>query len=114
MPVVLILKEAMVANVCLDSLGMVSHAQVINTKRFHGFSIILTYFFPDIDECTDSNLNNCSLNANCSDNIGSYDCTCSAGYVGDGYFCDGKSVNKLGRISFCIMLFHHSIQANVY
>ena len=62
-------------------------------------------FFSDIDECVDSNLNNCSMNANCSDSIGSYDCTCSAGYVGDGYFCDGKSVNKLGQISFYIMLF---------
>ena len=71
-------------------------------------------YSPDIDECADSNLNNCSLNANCSDSIGSYDCTCSAGYVGDGYFCDGKSVNKLGQISFYIILFHHSIQVNVY
>ena len=52
--------------------------------------IFLSYFSPDIDDCADSKNNNCSANANCTDNVGSYDCTCSAGYAGDGFSCDGK------------------------
>ena len=45
--------------------------------------------FPDIDECADVDQNNCSDNANCTDTIGSYDCTCSVGYTGNGFSCDG-------------------------
>ena len=48
-------------------------------------------FSTDIDECTDPSRNNCSTNANCTDTIGSYDCTCHVGYSGNGYTCDGKS-----------------------
>ena len=44
----------------------------------------------DINECDDSSLNNCSENANCTDTIGSYECTCSEGYSGDGISCEGK------------------------
>ena len=43
----------------------------------------------DVDECGDSSMNNCSENANCTDTIGSYDCTCSEGYSGDGFLCRG-------------------------
>ena len=32
------------------------------------------------------------MNAYCNDTIGSYSCACSAGYDGDGFFCDGKEV----------------------
>ena len=35
------------------------------------------------------NENNCSLFADCNDTIGSYECTCLAGYTGDGYSCVG-------------------------
>ena len=49
-------------------------------------------FFTDIDECTDISKNNCSLNANCTDTIGSYDCTCQIGYSGNGYICDGRHI----------------------
>ena len=48
--------------------------------------------FSDIDECIDSNDNNCSSNANCTDIIGSYYCTCHNGYTGDGFICDGVFV----------------------
>ena len=46
-------------------------------------------YFADIDECRDPSDNNCSSNANCTDTIGSYDCTCDIGYTGDGFICDG-------------------------
>ena len=45
--------------------------------------------YTDVDECADPSKNNCSLNANCTDTIGSYDCTCQIGYSGNGNTCDG-------------------------
>ena len=51
----------------------------------------LLIYITDIDECADSLLNNCSVYANCTDTIGSYDCTCLVGFTGDGFSCDGKS-----------------------
>ena len=51
--------------------------------------VLYIYSFADVDECMDTTLNNCSVNANCSDTIGSYECLCSFGYTGDGFICDG-------------------------
>ena len=63
-----------------------SSKDILSTVQLRtlGTSLLL-----DVDECDDLNENNCSLYANCTDTIGSYDCTCSTGYTGDGYFCDG-------------------------
>ena len=53
-------------------------------------NMITIFLYTDINECADPNENNCSSNANCTDTIGSYDCTCHIGYSGNGYICDGK------------------------
>ena len=45
--------------------------------------------FSDIDECRNDTLINCSKNANCSNTDGSYTCTCSPGWKGDGINCTG-------------------------
>lgn len=50
-----------------------------------------TYFIivsPDVDECT-MNFHLCNESAECTDTIGSYNCTCNSGYTGDGFFCAG-------------------------
>ena len=50
-------------------------------------------FFPlllDINECS-TNAHNCGANAFCSNTEGSYNCTCSPGYNGNGTSCTGKS-----------------------
>ena len=39
----------------------------------------------DIDECSTGGV--CDENAECVDTAGSYECTCSSGYTGDGYTC---------------------------
>ena len=39
----------------------------------------------DINEC-DLNLDVCTSNAICHDSIGSYQCSCSAGFEGNGFF----------------------------
>ncbi len=47
----------------------------------------LDYFvLSDIDECTDGT-HNCDVNAFCSNNNGSFTCTCNSGYDGDGVTC---------------------------
>ena len=50
--------------------------------------------FIDIDECL-SELDGCVENAECSDNEGSYICTCSSGFSGDGMsICDGELLSE--------------------
>jgi len=44
----------------------------------------------DIDECATNN-GGCSANATCTNNVGSFTCTCLPGYTGDGFTCSGKS-----------------------
>ena len=46
-------------------------------------------FFSDIDECVVNN-GNCSEFANCTNFPGSYNCTCMAGFTGDGFNCTGN------------------------
>ena len=43
--------------------------------------------FADIDEC-ERGTNECDVNSICTDNIGSYDCSCNTGYSGDGFSCE--------------------------
>ena len=43
----------------------------------------------DINECELSSLNDCDENADCTDTIGSYNCSCISGYEGDGFNCTG-------------------------
>ena len=52
------------------------------------------HFFPliDVNECDDGT-DNCHVNADCTDTIGSFQCTCSLGYSGDGVDnCTGMKV----------------------
>ena len=43
----------------------------------------------DIDECAVNN-GNCSPFANCTNILGSYNCTCMTGFSGDGFNCTGE------------------------
>ena len=43
----------------------------------------------DIDECQ-LGTHDCSPNAYCTDTVGSYSCSCSDGYHGDGINCTSK------------------------
>lgn len=46
-------------------------------------------FFSDVDECFNGN-NSCHTNASCFNLIGSYDCDCLPGFMGDGFNCSSK------------------------
>jgi len=43
----------------------------------------------DINEC-DTNNGGCSADASCTNNMGSFTCTCLPGYTGDGFTCTGN------------------------
>ena len=45
--------------------------------------------FADVDECS-TNAHRCDVNAVCNNINGSYNCSCNAGYSGDGKTCTGK------------------------
>ena len=53
--------------------------------------VILSNFSTDIDECFEGQ-NNCSVNSNCTNTPGSYQCSCFNGYEdeGFGYNCTGN------------------------
>lgn len=63
--------------------------------RGHGKVLLIFFLFTllplltDIDECSD-NSHNCHLSATCTNTVGSFTCSCNAGYTGDGITCSGK------------------------
>ena len=44
----------------------------------------------DEDECQ-TKTHNCDVNAQCKNTIGSFNCTCLQGYLGDGMQCSGEN-----------------------
>ena len=50
--------------------------------------------FLDLDECTTGS-HSCDVNSVCQNAVGSYTCSCNAGYTGDGKPCNGI-LNKAG------------------
>ena len=56
--------------------------------RMNYFYLML-FAIVDIDECENETLNACDVHANCSNNVGSYDCFCLSGFEGDGFSCLG-------------------------
>ena len=50
-------------------------------------------YFPlstDVNEC-ERDLDNCALNAACTDTIGNFTCTCNIGYSGNGVSCGNNT-----------------------
>jgi len=52
-------------------------------------SLYLFQLCADIDECL-LNIHDCHSLATCNNTIGGYNCTCIAGYTGDGFTCGGN------------------------
>ena len=53
----------------------------------------------DINEC-EGGTHNCSSNAVCNNNKGSYNCTCKPGYEGDGNNCTGDIFRTTGLLAW--------------
>ena len=47
----------------------------------------------DIDECSNSTLNDCDTQATCANTPGSFTCICNSGYMGNGTSCTGDYVH---------------------
>ena len=71
---------------CIEYRVCVSNILHIQSLYFLAFGVLSLL---DIDECLESSLNTCHQLANCSNNDGSYVCTCSYGYTGSGHACTG-------------------------
>ena len=54
--------------------------------------------FIDVNEC-ELETYPCSPNANCTDTDGSFNCTCTEGFEGDGFNCTGISVLSINTVS---------------
>ena len=48
----------------------------------------------DIDECY-FGTHDCDENAECTNTIGGFTCTCKTSYFGDGKECEGKIINSV-------------------
>ena len=61
------------------------------------------FVFIDINEC-EIEIDNCHEKATCNNTFGSFECTCIAGFEGDGVNCTSKTVGK-GQVHIepCIM-----------
>ena len=51
--------------------------------------IIYYFIHTEWDECS-RGVADCGINAVCIDTPDSYNCSCTAGYQGDGYTCEGR------------------------
>ena len=73
-------------------------------KVFLLWSLIMILDFSDIDECAESS-NLCAQS--CSNTIGSYTCSCNAGYTlnAGGRGCDGKSIAGIYNQNFDVSYF---------
>ena len=67
------------------------------------------HFLVDIDECEIGN-HTCHENADCTDTYGGFNCTCSSGYEGDGFFnCTSKeTTNQLTGVFSSICYYYLS------
>ena len=57
----------------------------VSVLQLHEQSAAMVCCVADIDECLVGNY--CSVYAACNNTVGSYTCTCDAGYEGDGFGC---------------------------
>ena len=64
----------------------------------HGDNVVL-YFIADVDECADNTDSCVAMGSHCFNTIGSYECTCDLGYMGDGIICIGVFMVKHSELS---------------
>ena len=57
----------------------------------------------DINECAINGSHNCHKHANCSNVVGSFNCSCLNGFTGNGTFCEGELSSDI-LLSLCYLL----------
>lgn len=66
------------------------------------------FFLLDVDECS-KQIHDCHPFGFCTNEIGSYNCTCKTGFQGDGMQCEGNTWNNLNCIHFFRGVEHHIV-----
>lgn len=61
-------------------------------------------FLTDVNECKDRP---CDVFAHCTNTVGSFQCSCFPGYVGDGFTCKGIEI-FLGLYHILFLLFFYT------
>ena len=72
---------------------------ILELKKHYDFISFL-----DLDECQIGS-HNCHQNAICTNNMGSFTCKCSIGFIGDGTFCFGKFLHEILAGFHCSALY---------
>ena len=90
--------------------------------HFYHLALGLIYLpsLADIDECA-LDTDNCDMNANCTDTVGSFFCTCVEGFRGNGINCTGLkhplAICVFKHITYCngiILYVVHSKLGDLY
>ena len=80
----------MAATIALATVAMRERVLTVQVSEYDYHTGLHYLFAPpiqtDVDEC-ERDLDNCALNAACTDTIGNFTCTCNIGYSGDGVSC---------------------------
>ena len=63
------------------------HREIV-ILSFLTFLFVYSLFTPDVDECA-AESSECDVNAECVNVPGSFNCTCKAGFTGNGTMCKG-------------------------
>ena len=74
------------AFVMMAILGMVSLTVQVSVHRMSLLLVFTLLIVSDVNEC-EIGSDNCDENAECTDTIGSFNCSCNFGYSGNGTFC---------------------------
>ena len=85
----------------LEVMSVLAHSDIVETVSYVMVCYQTLFYrvvssFADIDECSSEQDFPCDSNANCSNTIGSFICTCLIGFTGDGHSCEGEADFQLG------------------
>lgn len=65
-----------------------THIGILSSFFLTFFLFVYSLFTPDVDECA-AESSECDVNAECVNVPGSFNCTCKAGFTGNGTMCKG-------------------------
>ena len=72
------------------------------------------FHFIDIDECR-TEMNDCHVRATCSNTFGSFECTCDAGFEGNGVNCTSKACHLvLNQYKVCCPCIQYNAMTAVH
>ena len=69
--------------------------------------------FLDADECS-LGLDNCHHNANCTDIVDGFMCTCNTGYTGNGTHCESKLFHSVSCTKMMMLSTYPLLHSYVY